>query len=428
MKVAARIALAIVILLAGFLLLPRPLSRVVAPDAAAGLKVGPTDLLEDVKDKLSPSPTPTETKTPKPPKPPGGGGGGGDPTGGGGGGDPTGGGGNGPTGGGGGNNTGGDKGSGKGVDKGSEKGDDATDDGATGGTGPGGYSGNYSFSGEFNTDKLQIVAAQLRARGVPEDEILKTVYAPFMTGGPAAWTDTWGAPRYGPGPIVRTHEGQDVFCKYGDPILASESGTIEFDDGGLGGIIARLYRSDGSYWYYAHLAGQNTKEFKSGDRVQPGDVIGYCGNSGNAISTPPHTHFGWYQADGSTTKDPMATLVKWLRTAERNAGAAFEKETGKSIADLAESQSRRLFGDGFAPDITELKVSADSLLAASSSPGAGAFGLAEAALQAALAGQSELAYDPRAFAAEGAGHTEDSKLAELLQGEASLAHSSDASD
>lgn len=142
-----------------------------------------------------------------------------------------------------------------------------------------------------------------------------SVFAPFIVAGRAAWVDTWGAPRYGPGPAVRPHEGQDVFCDYGAPVLASEAGTIEFDVGLLGGRVARLYRADGSYWYYAHLADWNTAVLTSGDPVEPGDVIGYCGDSGNAAGGWPHVHFGWYLPGGKAL-DPMEALVGWLRAAE----------------------------------------------------------------------------------------------------------------
>ncbi|HYN36181.1 MAG TPA: M23 family metallopeptidase [Actinomycetota bacterium] len=191
-----------------------------------------------------------------------------------------------------------------------------------------------------------------------------------------------------------------------------------------GGRVARLYSEDGSYFYYAHLSGWNNKEFSTGDRVQTGDVIGYCGNTGNAITTPPHVHFGWYQASGES-RNPMGVLVGWLREAERSAGVAYKQVTGHSVKFREEETTSRLFGDSFAPDISELKISSEALLAAGS--GGGAFGLAEAALQAALASQEDSVYDPNAFNKDGAGRGE-SRLAEILHSTSTSSPGGAASD
>lgn len=172
--------------------------------------------------------------------------------------------------------------------------------------------------GQFTTYRLVEIAQQLRELGWSPDDVTEQVYVPFIIKGRGAWVNTWGAPRYGPGSIVRTHEGQDVFCDLGAPVLASEAGVIEFDTGLLGGNVARLHRSDGSYFYYAHLSAWNTDQFSSGDHVEPGDVIGYCGNTGNAVGTHPHVHFGWYQPSGEA-QDPMQMLIGWLETAEQRA-------------------------------------------------------------------------------------------------------------
>jgi hypothetical protein len=278
-----------------------------------------------------------------------------------------------------------------------------------------------SIPGSFNTEELLATAARLRSLGLPEDQIASKVFAPFIIGGYATWIDTWGAPRYGPGPIVRTHEGQDVFCDAGTPLLASEEGTIEFDEGGLGGRVARLYRSDGSYWYYAHLSDWNTEDFASGDRVEVGDVIGYCGNSGNALTTPAHVHFGWYRRNGDA-KNPMSMLVSWLRAAQLRALGLEARTVTKRVKIADRLTFARQFGDAFAPDRSELKVSGESLWAAGSSPATGAFGLAESALQEALA-RSAFALDgtPPAFGDLGAGTgvesilDPDPRLADILE-------------
>ena len=75
-------------------------------------------------------------------------------------------------------------------------------------------------------------------------------------------------------------------------MLAAAKGTIDFDSGGLGGKVARLHMNKGGYLYYAHLEDFNTNRFESGDRVRRGDVIGYCGSTGNAATSAPHVHFG----------------------------------------------------------------------------------------------------------------------------------------
>jgi len=173
------------------------------------------------------------------------------------------------------------------------------------------------YGGTFSTERLDAAAEVLRQAGWSEESIRRRVYVPFIVVGPASWSDSWGDPRFGPGPIVRRHEGQDVLCHYGAEVLASEDGIIEFETGLLGGRSARLHRSGGGFWYYAHLSDWNLASFSTGDAVHAGDVIGYCGSTGNA--TVPHVHFGHYGPDGAAI-DPMASLVSWLREAESRVG------------------------------------------------------------------------------------------------------------
>jgi murein DD-endopeptidase MepM/ murein hydrolase activator NlpD len=412
---AARVALAFVVLLGGMTLLPG--GRGLVREAAAQI-AQPTPTLPPILPgggDPDPSPSPTESEDP------GGNGGGGN-------------GGNNNNGGGGGDEDPKD-GEGKGDDdkkpgddkKGRKPGDE--DDRK-----PGDKKNKKkkdkddevlptpSIPGSFNTEELLATAARLRSLGLSEDEVASKVFAPFIIGGYATWIDTWGAPRYGPGPIVRTHEGQDVFCDMGTPLLASEAGTIEFDEGGLGGKVARLHRADGSYWYYAHLSDWNTEEFSSGDRVEVGDVIGYCGNTGNALTTPAHVHFGWYQPNGDA-KNPMRMLVFWLRQAQAR-GLGLEARTVSKRVKIADRLTfARQFGDAFAPDRSELTVSGGSLWASGASPATGAFALAESALHEALARSTFALDQPTAELTElGAGTgvegavEPDSRLAEILAG------------
>ena len=211
--------------------------------------------------------------------------------------------------------------------------------------------------GAYSTDGLMMAANRLMSLGWDRNDAVSEVFRPFLVGGPANWVDSWGAPRSGPGPIKRTHQGQDVFCRYGDPVLAVEPGTVAYGTGGLGGIVARLYRPVGGYWYYAHLSQTNHEEFPTGSRVEPGDVIGYCGNSGNAITTPPHVHFGWYETNGQA-RNPMRKLVSWLERAEERAGPTVARAEGDRFKDATALMAARRFGDGFVPSLEVARGSA----------------------------------------------------------------------
>ena len=173
-----------------------------------------------------------------------------------------------------------------------------------------------SFGGTYTTATLMSLEDQLREAGASK-RVLRDVYSPFIIGGAAEFSDTWGAVRHHTKNSLRPHLGQDVFCQQGAPVLAAEDGRVEFATDDLGGTVVRLHRDDGGYWYYAHLSSY-AEGLSSGDLVRTGDVIGHCGATGNAAGGSPHVHFGSYPGP----ENPMFDLVSWLRAAERDAARA----------------------------------------------------------------------------------------------------------
>lgn len=112
--------------------------------------------------------------------------------------------------------------------------------------------------------------------------------------------DTWGAPRSG----GRKHEGQDIFAERGTPIRPVVGGYVTtVANRGLGGKQVYVTGKGGRQYYYAHLDG--FAEVAYGDKVTTDTVIGYVGNTGNAISTPPHLHFGVYTTTGAINPYPL---------------------------------------------------------------------------------------------------------------------------
>jgi murein DD-endopeptidase MepM/ murein hydrolase activator NlpD len=109
---------------------------------------------------------------------------------------------------------------------------------------------------------------------------------------PRSYIDDFGFPRVG-----HTHQGNDIFAPAGTPILAPFAGRAEESYNGLGGISVHVYADVNSdYVYNAHLLEHAGVD---GQHVEPGQVIGLVGNTGNAASTPPHNHFEYHPGGGS---------------------------------------------------------------------------------------------------------------------------------
>ena len=148
----------------------------------------------------------------------------------------------------------------------------------------------------------------------------------FPVHGPASFTNTFGAPRA----VVGWHHGEDIFAPMGAPVLAVARGTV-FSVGwnDIGGNRLWLRDTEGNEFYYAHLSAFSPLAV-DGTQVEPGDVLGFVGNSGDAQTTPPHLHFEFHPVgllslgyDGVV--DPNPFLLAWRRLEDIRlvAGAAW---------------------------------------------------------------------------------------------------------
>ena len=125
----------------------------------------------------------------------------------------------------------------------------------------------------------------------------------FPVADPHTFASTFGAPRSG----GRSHEGNDIFAPRGTALLASENGVIaNMGTGTLGGIKLWVYGESGTRYYYAHLQAY-APGITEGTVVRAGDVVGYVGDSGNAVGTPPHLHYEIHPGGGDAI-DPYPLL------------------------------------------------------------------------------------------------------------------------
>ena len=128
-----------------------------------------------------------------------------------------------------------------------------------------------------------------------------TIYVPGPWRCPAPGTgfiNDYGFARAG-----HLHQGNDLFGPRGTPVIAPVRGRVERREGGLGGLAVNLYGEDGHRYYFAHL-----DRYGAAGSVAAGAVIGYVGNTGNAVTTLPHLHFEIHPNNGGPV-NPFPTIT-----------------------------------------------------------------------------------------------------------------------
>ncbi|MDQ6799635.1 MAG: M23 family metallopeptidase [Acidobacteriota bacterium] len=117
-------------------------------------------------------------------------------------------------------------------------------------------------------------------------------------------SDSWHDPRDGG---ARVHKGIDIFAPRGREIVAVADGILSYiGDQPKGGHCLWLTTESGTSFYYAHLD-RWAPGLYEGMEVQSGDLLGFVGNTGNAVHTPSHLHFGINQNDDMVNPYPLLT-------------------------------------------------------------------------------------------------------------------------
>lgn len=216
--------------------------------------------------------------------------------------------------------------------------------------------GPFAVSSPNNTQALVEVLGQLDRFGITLEDALLRVVGPFPVAGLAYWNDDWHACRDG---CTRFHEGLDIFAQSGTPLVSIADGFVSQKlVGDLSGTSIEITDDQGVQYFYAHLSAW-AEPIQLGDRVDVGQVIGYMGNTGNAITTPPHLHLE--VQPGGIPVPPKPFVDRWLEVAMAKAQALVARYTGEPIPAGSDFRLTRLF------DLTGgadgLEASAQRLLA-----------------------------------------------------------------
>ncbi|MGH9274716.1 MAG: peptidoglycan DD-metalloendopeptidase family protein [Acidimicrobiales bacterium] len=142
----------------------------------------------------------------------------------------------------------------------------------------------------------------------------------FPVGDPHSFWDSFGAPRMMGTGYEHAHQGTDIMAPTGTPLVACERGIItKMGSDVLGGTKIWVKGQSGTYYYYAHLS-SFAEGMVDGLVVEPGTVIGFVGDTGNARGGAPHLHFEIHP-DGGPAVNPYP-LLKVVDDLSRRAKAA----------------------------------------------------------------------------------------------------------
>jgi murein DD-endopeptidase MepM/ murein hydrolase activator NlpD len=102
------------------------------------------------------------------------------------------------------------------------------------------------------------------------------------------------------------HRGTDIFAPEGTPVFAVAFGNARATEDPKGGTVLYLTSTDGTVYYYAHLAEYVGSYPRN---VQAGEILATVGTTGNAQGKAPHLHFEIHPK-GKEAIDPYPELLK----------------------------------------------------------------------------------------------------------------------
>jgi len=105
-----------------------------------------------------------------------------------------------------------------------------------------------------------------------------------------------------------THEGEDIMAVKGTPIVSPTAAVVlRLEQGASEGNGIYTINPGGETFVYYHLD-HYAEGIAAGQVLEPGSLIGYVGNTGDAAGGPAHIHFEIHDGSG-TPIDPFPRLT-----------------------------------------------------------------------------------------------------------------------
>ncbi len=168
-----------------------------------------------------------------------------------------------------------------------------------------------SFFMPLSADASHRVSTLRNKINALDDDRVDEIPIPILFGlTPQNLTRNFADPRSG----GRSHEGLDLMAPKGAPIASPTPAVVtRVGVGDSAGKYVYTANPGGESMAYMHLD-EFAEDLSEGDVLEAGDIIGYVGNTGNAISTSPHLHFELHDDGVPTDPFPRITRIFPLKT------------------------------------------------------------------------------------------------------------------
>ncbi len=191
-------------------------------------------------------------------------------------------------------------------------------------------------SSSKSSSRERVSSAAQKAIDKLDDDIVEDIPIPVLLGITLkSISPNFGDPRDGG---ARSHEGEDILAPRGTPLASPTDAVVtKTGNGSSSGLYVTTRNPGGESFTYMHLD-EVAEGIKSGTVLEPGDILGFVGDTGNAKGGVTHVHFEI--RENRKALDPFPRLAREFTLKERMSG--IEKYLKELDNDDAEEWAEEL--------------------------------------------------------------------------------------
>lgn len=171
-------------------------------------------------------------------------------------------------------------------------------------------------SSRSSSSRERVSSAAQKAINKLDKDIVEEIPIPVLLGVTLrSISPNFGDPRDGG---ARSHEGEDILAPRGTPLASPTDAVVtRTGNGSSSGLYVTTRNPGGESFTYMHLD-DIAEGIKAGTVLEPGDILGFVGDTGNAKGGVTHVHFEI--RENRKALDPFPRLAREFTLKERMSG------------------------------------------------------------------------------------------------------------